>query len=409
MQEFTLDAAGLQRLEHYLEQIGAGLGRLGREVHLAVYAKGLFGNSDRKSMEPIAARVCPDPNKVDAQHQRLQQFITDSPWDDHVVRKFAAEYALSAMTEREPVTHWIVDDTGFLKKGTHSVGVKRQYTGTAGKVTNCQIGVSLSVATRTEHLPIDFELYLPREWTDEPKKRKEARIPEERTFKTKHELAIEMIERAIKNDIPRGIVLVDSAYGNSTKFRRALRKNKLDYAVAVNATTKVWRMDRLDRRHGKKLTVAELANEIVAHGGFRKTTWREGTRGRLSARFAMRRVLPIADDGSKRSEREVLWLLMEWEDGASAPNKFYFATFPKDITKKQLVRHVKQRWRTERAYQDMKGQLGLDHFEGRRFRGWHHHVTVVLACYAFAVAERARRFSPSARATHQAHQNSLAA
>jgi len=409
MQEFTQDVAEQHRLDDYLEEIGASLGRLGREVHFAVYAKGLLGSGDRKSMEPIAARVCPDPDKVDAQHQRLQQFITDSPWDDHDVRTIAARHALSAMTEREPVTHWIIDDTGFLKKGTHSVGTKRQYTGTAGKVTNCQIGVSLSVATETEHVPIDFELYLPKEWSEDPARREEARIPEHVTFKTKPELAIEMIERAIKNGIPRGIVLADAAYGNSTKFRRALRKNKLDYAVAVNATTKVRRTDKLGRPYGKRLTVAELAKETVARGGFRTTTWREGTGGKLSARFAKCRVLPIADDGSKRAEREVLSLLMEWEDGEPAPSKFYLITLPQSTTKKLLVRVVKQRWRTERAYQDMKGQLGLDHFEGRRYRGWHHHVSVVLACYAFVVAERSRRFSPSARETYHAAQDALAA
>ncbi len=409
MQEFTLDAEGQQRLADYFERIGAILGRKERRASYAVYATGLVGVGERKSMEPIAARACPDPDKVDAQHQRLQHFITDSTWNDHDVRKEAATYALSVMTEREPVTHWIIDDTGFLKQGKHSVGTKRQYTGSAGKVTNCQVGVSLSIATPTDHLPIDFELYLPTDWSDDPDRRKEARIPADVGFQTKPELAIQMIRRAIKNDVPHGLVLVDAAYGNSSKFRRALNRENLLYAVAVNSTTKVWQLDKRERRRGKTLTIADFARKIMKRGGFRRTTWREGTKGKLSSRFAMRRVLPIADDGSKRAEREVVWLLLEWEDGEPEPNKFYFATLPKDITKKKLVRHVKQRWRTERAYQDMKGQLGLDHFEGRRFRGWHHHVSVVLSCYAFIAAERSRHFPPSARSPHPNRQDALAA
>lgn len=409
MREFTLDTAGQTRLEGYFEGIGAVLGRKERRASYAVYAMGLFGDSDRKSLEPIAARACPDLAGVAAQHQRLQQFVTDSPWSDHDVRREAAHYALSAMTQREPVTHWIVDDTGFLKQGKHSVGTQRQYTGSAGKVTNCQIGVSLTVATPTAHLPIDFELYLPKKWCNDPARRQEARIPDDVEFQTKLDLALAQIRRAIANGIPRGIVLVDSAYGHATKFRRALREAGLQYAVAVQSDSKVWRLDKRDRRHGTPMTVAALARQIAERGGFRRTTWREGSKGTMSARFAMRRVLPIADEGAKRAEKEALWLLMEWEDGEAEPNKFYLLRMPKDITKKQAVRHVKQRWRTERAYQDMKGQLGLDHFEGRRFSGWHHHVSVVLSCYAFIVAERSRRFPPSAGRTRHTQQDALAA
>lgn len=294
-------------------------------------------------------------------------------------------------------------------RGSLRVGTKRQYTGSAGKITNCQVGVSLTVATATEHLPIDFELYIPKEWCNDPARRREARIPDDMKFRTKLELAREQIRRAIANGVPPGIVLVDTVYGNSSKFRRALRQLGLQYAVAVKSNTKVWLLDKHDRRHGQAMTVAELARQIVGRGGFRRTTWREGTKGTMSARFAMRRVLPIADEGARRAEKEVLWLLMEWEDGEAEPNKFYLLRMPKHLTKKQAVRHVKQRWRTERGYQDMKGQLGLDHFEGRRFRGWHHHVSVVLSCYAFIVAERSRRFPPSAGGAHHPHSDALAA
>ena len=275
-------------------------------------------------------------------------------------------------------------------------------------VTYLRVAV-LSVANSKSHLPIDFELYIPQEWCDDPKRRQEARIPDDLRFQTKPELALQMIGRAIEDGIPRGLVSVDSAYGNTSKFRRALRQLGLDYSVAVRASTKVWPLDRLERRQGKTMTVAEMAQQIVERGGFRRTTWREGSNGKLSARFAMRRVLPIADEGVKRAEREVVWLLMEWEDGEPEPGKYYFVTLPKNTTKKKLVREVKQQWRTERIYEDMKGQLGLDHFEGRRYPGWHHHISVALSCYAFVVAEHSRLFPPSARGPQRNYQDAIAA
>lgn len=402
MAEFLLDVAGQRRLLGYFDRIGDVLGGEARRASYAVYAMGLLGDGDRKSMEPISARADPNTERVTAQHQRLQHFMTDSPWSDRDVRREAAQYGVAALTKRESITHWIIDDTGFLKQGSHSVGVKRQYTGSAGKVTNCQVGVSLSVATPTNHLPIDFELYLPRDWTDDEARRMEARIPDDVVFKTKLELALDMADRALADGIPPGMLLVDTAYGNSTGFRRELRKRGFSYGVAVNSTTKVWQLDKLDRRGGgRTLTVSAYANKIVDRGGFRRTTWREGTNTSMSARFAARRVLPIADQGVPRAERDVVWLLMEWEDGHKAPNKFHFITAPKNATKKWLVRQVKQRWRTERAYEDMKGQLGLDHFEGRRYQGWHHHVSAVLSCYAFIVAEHARHFPPPDRRSHR--------
>ena len=410
MKEFRLDSDGQKRLEEYFERIGDVLGNEERRASFAVYCMGLFGDGDRKSMEPIAARACPEPSRVDAQHQRLQHFVTHSPWLDRDVRREATRYALSEITQRESVTHWIIDDTGFLKQGKHSVGVKRQYTGSAGKIANCQIGVSLTIATPTQHVPIDFDLYLPRDWAEDPDRRKEARIPDDVQFKTKLELAIDSIKEALEDGVPPGRVLVDSAYGSSTIFRRELRRNGLEYGVAVKATNKVWPLDALGRRRGRKtFTVAEFAKQIADENGFRRTTWREGTRELLSGRFAARRVLPIADAGIRRAEREAVWLLMEWEEGEEHPNKFYFITGSRHMTCKNLVRHIKQRWRTERAYEDLKGQLGLDHFEGRRFRGWHHHVSVALACYAFIVAERAKHFPPAKGATHQDDSDLIAA
>jgi SRSO17 transposase len=403
-----MDAAAQGRLKDYFDQVGDALEHPQRRESFAQYAWGLFGDGERKSMEPIATRGCPDAKKADAAHQRVQQFITDSPWSDQAVRLFAARYALSAMTERAFVTTWIIDDTGFLKKGNHSVGVQRQYTGTAGKITNCQIGVSLTLATPQDHVAVDFELYLPECWANDPARRKEARIPDHVRFKTKPELALEMLRRAVRHDLPRGTVLADEAYGNSAAFRESLRKLHLDFALGINANTKVWLADALGRGRGDAVSVAGLAARFAQENRFRKITWREGTNEPLAARFVIVRVVPVHDDGREPRRRDRLWLVCEWRDGEDKPAHFYLATYRRQPFV-ELVRIIKERWRTERVYEDLKGELGLDHFEGRRFQGWHHHVSVALTCFAFLVAERARRFSPSAVGSPYYHPISLAA
>lgn len=396
MADFIVDDAAERRMGEFFDRIGKVLANKRRRASFAMYAYGLLGEGDRKSAEPIAAKACGDPAACDAYHQRLLHFIAESEWSDHRVRRTATEYAIAAMVEREPIKAWIIDDTGFLKQGKHSVGVQRQYTGSAGKVTNCQVGVSLSVATRTEHLPLDFELYLPRSWTDDPARRKEAKLPEEIGFKTKAELALDMIRWAVDDGVPPAVVLADSAYGDSSEFRISIRRLGLDYAVGIHIPTKVWRVDRRLRRSGPALSARDLALAIGPKG-FRKCTWREGTKGTLSSRFALRRVVPFHEDGTDPAHREDVWLLIEWPDGEREPTNYFLATLPRSITRKQLVRIIKERYRTERLYEDLKGELGLDHFEGRSFPGWHHHVSVALCCYAFVLSERVRRFPPSAR------------
>ena len=396
MPDFDIDAAAERRMGEFFDRIGDVLRNKRRRASFAMYALGLLGDGERKSAEPIAARSCGDPALCEAYHARLLHFIADSVWSDHEVRRAATTYAIAAMAEREPITAWIVDDTGFLKQGKHSVGVQRQYTGSAGKITNCQIGVSLSVTTRTEHLPLDFELYLPKSWTADPKRRREAKIPDEVGFKTKIDLALEMIERAVQDRVPGSIVLADSAYGDSHSFRETVRLLGLDYAVGIHGPTTVWRVDKLMRRSGPAISARDLALAI-GQKGFRRSTWREGTKALLSSRFALRRVVPAHDDGTDLAHREDVWLLMEWPDGEPEPTKYFMATLPRGTPRKQIVRIVKERYRTERVYEDLKGELGLDHFEGRSFAGWHHHVSVALCCYAFVLSERVRRFPPSAR------------
>jgi SRSO17 transposase len=401
-----MDAGGIQRLEKYFKTIGDILGNESRRGSFAIYGMGLLGDGERKSVEPIAARASPNPRETDAMHQRLLHFAVDSRWSDREVRRAAAQYAISAMTQREPVEAWIIDDTGFLKQGTHSVGVQRQYTGSAGKITNCQLGVSLSIATRTEHVPIDFELYLPKSWANNTARRREARIPEDVTFKTKPQLALQMIRRAVEDGVPKGILLADTAYGTSGEFRAQIRSLGLHYAVGVAPQTTISLLDNEGHPRGEAVSVKNLAFSINERGGFRRCTWREGTNEALWARFALRRVVAA---GVPKSQQEPLWLLIEWRDGEPEPANYFLISLPRRMTKKQLIRLVMRRWRTERVYEDLKGELGLDHYEGRRFPGWHHHVSVALCCYAFIIAERVRHFPPSARGTSQAQSQPLAA
>jgi SRSO17 transposase len=406
---YELDAAGTKRLEDYFERrIGGHLRDHRKRASFAMYALGILGDGERKSAEPIAAKACGDPEKARAAHEKLLHFLGRSHWNDAAVRLEAARYALEAMSAKEPVTTWIIDDTGFLKQGSHSVGVQRQYTGSAGKVANCQVGVSLCIATPTEHLPVDFDLYLPESWALSPARRQEARIPDEVQFQTKIELAIGMMRRAAEAGLPGDLVLADSAYGRCAAFRAAIRELGKDYAVAVDAAARVWMVDKAGRRYGEALPVGQLAQQRGPRA-FRRYIWRDGTRDALVSRFYFARVVPARDDTAEPDERERVWLIAEWPEEENQPTKFVLSTVPARLSKKQIVRLLKCRWRTERMYEDLKGELGLDHFEGRSFPGWHHHISVVLCCYAFVVAERVRHFPPSRRRSHRTHADEIAA
>jgi SRSO17 transposase len=414
---FSDDDAMGRRLGEFLNgRIGQHLARREQKESFALYAHGILGEGERKSVEPIAARatggVEEDEESAGAACERVQarllNFLRLSPWDDRGVRLEAAHYVIEALEKQEPITTWIIDDTGFPKQGKHSVGVQRQYSGTLGKVGNCQIGVSLTIATKHEHVPIDFALYMPRSWTDDVVRREKARVPEDLVFKTKPDLALDLVTRAVEDKIPGDIVLVDAAYGGSSDFRNTVRMFGLDLGVAVSAAMRVWLLDKIERRHGPPLTAQELGVELGPRG-FRRLTWREGPGGKLSSRFAFRRVKVANDDGTDAGDREPMWLVMEWPEGEAKPTKFILTTLARRMTKKQIVRIVKERWRTERAYEELKGELGLDHFEGRSFPGWHHHISVVLCCYSFLVSERVRRFPPSARRKARAHSVSVAA
>jgi len=313
-------------LAAYFHRIGEVLQRRRNEASFATYALGLMGDGERKSMEPMAARACPNPEGVNAAHERLTYFTRGAEWSDRDVRREAARYALAAMTAREPVTDWIIDDTGFPKQGTHSVGVQRQYSGTIGKIANCQVAASLTIATRTEHVPVDFALYLPESWTEDPSRRAEAHIPDEVTFKTKARVGGRDDRACHCGRVAAGLVLADSAYGDNSEFRRRVRCEGLGYAVAYTVRPRCGAWIWLGRRIGDPVAVGDLA-DAIGRGGFRRVTLaKKERRGRC------RRASPPNVWCSRRtnlvdpSQREAVWLLMEWPHGEKAATDFTATT-----------------------------------------------------------------------------------
>lgn len=380
-----------ERLGAYLDGLGKHLRDRRQRASFAMYAMGLLTDGERKSMEPIAARACGQPDATHAVHERLIHFLGSSPWRDEPIRSYAAHHAVQAMQTQGSIRTWVVDDTGFIKQGSLSPGVQRQYTGSAGKTTNCQVGVSLLLATEHSHVATDFRLYIPESWIEDRERCRRAHIPDEVDYSPKWCLALNMIENAVADGLPKGVVLADCDYGNKTLFRDTLDGLELQYAVEVQSTTVVRRVGARGKL-GERLSVAEVGAALATK--LRTVTWREGTKVTLRSRFARIRVVVDREDGM---EREPQWLLVEWPKGEARPTKFVLCTMPATTSCKQMVRTFKSRWRIERSYEDLKGELGLDHYEGRSFIGWHHHISVVLACYAFLVAEHTRSFPPSAR------------
>jgi SRSO17 transposase len=383
---YELNAEGVVRLESYFEGIGTRLGEKRRRASFALYAMGILGEHERKSVEPLAAAAAEDPDEAQRAHDHLLHFIGQSEWEDAPIREFAARHAVHAMESLERISAWVIDDTGFMKQGRESPGVQRQYTGSVGKIANCQIGVSLTLCTPTEHVPVDMQLYLPEAWTKDRIRCEKAKIPADLEFRPKWQIALEMMQSAVEKGLPKGVALADAAYGNVGEFRAGLRWLDFEYAVGVNATTVVTRATTA-ARSSQPMSVEALARSLP-RSAFRATTWKQGSRRALWSRFAMLQVDAGNADGGHH------WLLIEWPEAEKAPSHYTLAHLRKAPSRKHLVRITKERWRTERVYEDLKGELGLDHYEGRSFRGWHHHVTVVLCCYAFVLSERLRHFPP---------------
>jgi SRSO17 transposase len=379
---------------------------------LKLYCMGLLLPGERKSVEPMAARVAPD--NVRRMHQSLHHVVADAPWSDEDVLAEVRSYALTAMRQRGPVRAWIVDDTGLVKKGKHSVGVTRQYCGQVGKQENCRVAVSLSVSTNSSSLPIAWRLYLPEVWAEDSVRRKQAGIPEEVVFQTKPAIALAQIRAAVKQDVPQAPVLADAGYGTDTRFREGITELGLQYMVGVMSSVSVWRpgeaplakrkwkgtgrptkLLRRDRDH-KPLAVKALALSLPT-SAWETITWRQGTKQNLRSRFAAVRVRPAHRDYWRNEPHAEEWLLVEWPAGETEPIKYWLSTLPANTKLTDLARLAKQRWIIERDYEELKQELGLGHFEGRGWRGFHHHATLCIAAYGFLVAERSR-FSPSARA-----------
>lgn len=377
------------RLSNFLDQIGALMRDRRQRASFALYAVGLLNEGERKSMEPIAARMGGDPASTVVVHNQLMRLLSSDAWHDEPIRAFATNYAIEAMQSQAPINTWIVDDTGMLKQGRYSPGVQRQYSGSAGKTANCQIAVSLVLANGLSHVVTDARLYLPESWAADRGRCRRAHVPDDVEYAPKWALALEMIEQAVSAGVPKGVVLADCDYGNKTVFRDTLTRLGLKYALEIQSTTKVRRLGAHDVP-GERIAVGDIGRRLRKK--FRKVTWREGTNCVLHSRFARIRVIVDREDNV---EREPEWLLVEWPENEPSPTKFVLATLPKGVSCKQLVRIFKERWRIERSYEDMKGELGFDHYEGRSFVGWHHHVTAVLVCYAFLVAETVRSFPPS--------------
>lgn len=404
------EAPGSQqkRLAAYLDRLAQAAGHADRIGPLKSYCTGLLLPGERKSVEPMAARLAPD--NVARMHQSLHHFVAQAPWSDQALLESVREYALPAMKQNGPVVAWIVDDTGFVKKGTHSVGVARQYCGQVGKQENCQVAVSLSVATNEASLPIAWRLYLPESWASDPERRQATGVPDQIAFQTKPAIALGQIRQTVEDGVPAGVVLADAAYGSDNQFRAGIRELGLRYVLGVQGTMTVWRPGQGPRptKRGKRqrrppleappqpVSLKQLAVELP-DGAWKTVTWREGTQKELQSRFAVRRVRPAHRDSWRQQAPPEEWVLMEWPDGESEPTKYWISSLPAMTQRKKLVALAKHRWIIERDYEELKQELGLGHYEGRGWRGFHHHATLCIAAYGFLVAERSR-FSPSRHA-----------
>src|SRR3954469_12062732 len=369
-----------ERFDDYVERLGDTLGHAAGRGPLRAYTTGLLLPGERKSVEPMAARV--DPAHVGAAHQSLHHFVAKAAWDDATLLRAVRAHALPAMLERGPVRAWLVDDTGLPKKGKLSVGVARQYCGQLGKRDNCQVAVTLSLANDRASLPVAWRLYLPETWAGDAARRATAGIPPDIAFQTKPRIALDQIRAACAAGLPRGIVLADAAYGNDTDFRTGLTALSLIYAVGIQSSTTVWapgirplppkpwsgkgrRPTRLRRDDDHQpVPVKDLALSLPA-SQWRSVTWREGTNMPLRSRFASVRV-PAAHRDDERAElRAEEWLLIEWPNNEAEPAKYWLSTLPADTPLPDLVAAAKGRWRIERDYEELKQEIGLNHYEGR--------------------------------------------
>jgi SRSO17 transposase len=390
-------APGVQdRLAAYVADVASGLVRSEQREYAGQYARGLIADGARKSLEPMVARM--GGGKV--QYEGLQNFLADSPWDPVLIDRVVAERVCSVI---EPAA-WVLDDTGIPKDGKRSPGVKRQYSGTLGKIGSCQIAVSLHAVSARGTVPLGFQLYLPEDWCQDPERRRKAKIPADIEFATKPALGGELVARAAGWKIRRAPVLGDQAYGNDAKLRSRLHEDGIDYVLSVAPQSAVFARDTVfavpERKPGSRgpapsrprpdrepgsigALVAGLGADAWQTVAFRDIDGRQ-----LVSRFAFVRVIasnPVARDHQTPREE---WLIAEWPEGHDAPSDYWISNLPADTEPEQLARLARLRWMIELDYKQLKGHLGLDHYEGRSYLGFHHHCTLVTAAHGFLTLER---------------------
>lgn len=396
----------LQEFDRYMAHLNEGLGHADRHAGLRGYCTGLMSPLQRKSVEPMAAHM--DPMRVRSRHQSLHHFVADASWSDEQMLLRVCQWVVPLM-DFTGGGWWIIDDTGFPKQGRHSVGVARQYCGILGKQDNCQVAVSVSLACEAASVPVAWQLYLPKEWADDSVRRDKAGVPEALQFATKAQIALRQIEHLLDQGAPRHCVLADAGYGVDTAFRERLSELGLRYVAGVSGSVTVWpcgreplqplaysgrgRVPKRLRLGGAALpqhhpqSIKALALELEPKH-WHTVTWREGTNAKLRSRFARVRVRPAHRDNLRGEVRPPEWLLIEWPKGDAEPLKYWLSTLPEDTPLQRMVFEAKMRWRIERDYQDLKQDLGLGHYEGRGWRGFHHHASLSIAAYGFLLAQR---------------------
>jgi SRSO17 transposase len=391
-----------ERMEEFVAAVvGAAMNHPVQRANAERYVRGLLGAGPRKSLEPLVERLAGE-----ADYQSLQQFLADSPWDPQRVIQAVVE-RVAPVVDAEA---WVLDDTGFPKDGKHSPGVKRQYSGTLGKIGNCQIGVSLHAVCERATLPLGWALYLPEDWCEDPERRRKAKIPANVAFQTKPQLGQALIERAATFAIDRAPVLGDAAYGDNTELRSALHVEGIDYVLSIKAETTIYRPETVfevpERRVGSRgpapsalradgepVSVEHFARSLAPED-FHTVTFRGKGKTRVRSRFAFQRITaahPVTRENEPpRSE----WLIIEWPEGHDKPSDYWISNLPADATPERLARLARLRWMIELDYRQLKGQLGLDHYEGRSYLGWYHHTALVTTAHAFLTLER---LDPKAR------------
>ncbi len=394
-----MDLGSDTRFASYVDGLASVMGHADRARPLRDYCTGLILPGERKSVEPMAARTA--PARVSAQHQSLLHFVGAGGWSDEKVLGKISELVVPAIIKHGPIEVWIIDDTGLPKKGRHSVGVKPQYCGQLGKEANCQVAVSLSIANHFASLPVGYRLYLPKEWAEDRARRDVAGVPDDIRFKTKQQIALELIRRARASGLPVGVLLMDLDYGRDSRLRAGVSALGLSYVAGIQPNVLMWapgtgpkRPDKSLNNNGRRgepdLISAKEVARALPKDAWRTITWREGSADWLSSRFARVRVR-VGSNGAIPGRVTEEWLLIEWPEGETEPAKYkyWLATLPADISFSQLVDITKMRWRIERDYQELKQEVGLGHYEGRGWRGFHHHATLCIAAYGFLVSERA--------------------